>query len=339
MLARPLARRRLDKGSLHQGIEIGHATKAQLGLHQGKAGPGLQETLGILRLELSLEDHLAQGWVQFDRGNLADVDPAITDNGASPEPGIAICDKGKGTHQRLGLLPVFKQFAIAMTGGGVGKLDAATQQGSQIARLDAHPVQTDMSIDGRLLPELGLIADEGGIDGIYLKADPHLALTYPELAHLARLQPEIEHWCAKRDAVGLACRQPPGLGLGLGRAKQCQLFIGIEQVDTRPLTGLYQLDTAREPAGGRAGFHLDATEIGLDLQRGGAIETGTIEQPLVLIFNGQLDLGITAGIQGKGANAAHRQPLVPDGSPFAQTGQILGVERQCLAGCCLFGAQ
>ncbi len=70
---------------------MGHPPQTQLGLHQGKARSGLQETLGVLAIQLGFEDHLSQGRLQFNQLNLADIDTAIADRAANPEPRITLC--------------------------------------------------------------------------------------------------------------------------------------------------------------------------------------------------------------------------------------------------------
>ena len=89
---------------------------------------------------------------------------------------------------------------------------------------------------------------------------------------------------------------------------------------------MHQLDPATQPGTGWAGFHFDAAQIGIDLQRCSAIKTGPVEQMAIVWRHHQLDAGIAPRIQGQLADPAHLQSLVPDRCIQIQPGQILGLQ-------------
>ncbi|MNF39243.1 hypothetical protein D3C84_202100 [compost metagenome] len=328
ILARALARARLDEGSLDQGIEMGDAAQPQLGLHQGEPGPGLQEARGILLIQLGLEAHLTEGGVQFDLLHLADVDPPIADGAAHPEPGIALGGQRQRPHPGSGLLLAVEQLMTAAAGAEPIKFDAAAQQGGEVPHLDLYPVQPDLAVDGRFLPELGLLLEQGRIDGIDLQGDLHAAVIRLQPLDLAGLQSQIEDRRADADAIRLFGAQQPVLWPGVAGAKQGQFLTGVEPVDALTRGGLDQLDPARQPGARRAGVHLDTAQIGLDLQGGGAIETRPLQQVTMVLVHQQADAGIALGIQGQGTYLADLQAFEPERRAFAQAGEIVGLQGQ-----------
>ena len=90
---------------------------------------------------------------------------------------------------------------------------------------------------------------------------------------------------------------------------------------------MHQLDPAPQPGTGRTGFYFDTAQIGIDLQRGCAIEAGTVEQMAVVRRHHQLDTGIAARIQSELADAAHLQSLVPDRRILIEPRQIVSLQR------------
>ena len=145
---------------------MSNTAQPQLGLHQGKASAGLQETLGVMTIEFSFEDHLTQRWLQLNLFNFADIDPAIADRAANPEPRIVISDQREGAYFRTGLLFTVKQLMAATAIGQPVELDGTAQQGRQITDFDLDAINPDPGIDGRFLPELRLLGEEGGIHAI-----------------------------------------------------------------------------------------------------------------------------------------------------------------------------
>ncbi|MND82744.1 hypothetical protein D3C80_745850 [compost metagenome] len=216
----------------------------------------------------------------------------------------------------------------AAAGAEPVKFDGAAKQGGEVAHLDLHPVEPDLAVDGRLLPELGLLLEQGGVDGVYLQGDGHPALLGFQRLDLARLQPQIEDGGAYAYPVSLLGAQCPALGSCITAAEQGQLLAGVEAVDTLPPGGLDQLDPACQPGTRRAGLHLEAAQIGLHLQGGCAIETGPLQQMLITLVHHQTDAGIAFGIQSQRAQLTYLQPLEPERGALVQASEIVRLQGQ-----------
>ena len=162
-------------------------------MYQGKTGAGLHKALRILTIQLGLEDHLTQRWLQLNLLNLADVDTAIADWAANPQTRIVVGHQGEGAHFRPCLLFAIKQLMAAAAGSQPVKLDGTAQQGRKIAHLDVYAIDAHPGIQGRFFPELRLPGEQGGINAVNLQLDLHPFFGCAQLLDLARLKSQIEH--------------------------------------------------------------------------------------------------------------------------------------------------